>query len=227
MGPAIYRELAARGHRGAPAVRTIGRILERRGALDGGRRMRRPPPPRGWYLPDVAAGRTELDSFDTVEGLTFEGGLRIEVLNVVSLHGGLPGSWPQPLVTAKTVVEVLVEHWRAFGLPAYAQFDNDTVFQGSHHGQDSLGRVVRTCLQLGVTPVFAPPQESGFQAAIENFNGRWHAKVWLRFHHESLADLQQYSARYVAAYRRRAAVRIETTPARRPFPADWRPDLQA
>ena len=44
---AIYRELAARGHRGAPAVRTIGRILERRGALDAGRRMRRPPPPRG------------------------------------------------------------------------------------------------------------------------------------------------------------------------------------
>src|SRR5262249_29963128 len=152
MGPAIYRELAARGHRGAPAVRTIGRILERRGALDGGRRMRRPPPPRGWYLPDVAAGRAELDSFDTVEGLTFEGGLRIEFLNVVSLHGGLPGSWPQPLVTAKTVVEVLVEHWRAFGLPAYAQFDNDTVFQGSHHGQDSLGRVVRTCLRLGGHP---------------------------------------------------------------------------
>ncbi len=146
---AIYREFAARGLGVVPSVRTIGRVLERRGALDAGRRVRRPPPPAGWYLPEVGAGRAELDSFDTVEGLTFEGGLRIEVLNVVSLHGGLPGSWPQPLVTAKTAVEALVEHWREFGLPGYAQFDNDTVFQGSHHGQDSLGRVVRTCLRLG------------------------------------------------------------------------------
>src|SRR5262245_5903498 len=224
---AIHRELAARRLAGVPAVRTIGRILERRGALDGRRRLRRPPPPPGWYLPDCGAGRTELDSFDTVEGLTLDGGRRLEILNVVSLHGGLPGSWPQPLVTAKTVVEALVEHWRHFGLPAYAQFDNDTVFQGSHHGQDSLGRVVRTCLRLGVIPVFAPPQESGFQAAIENFNGRWQAKVWARFHHASLADLQECSRRYIRAYRQRAAVRIETTPARRPFPADWRPDLQA
>ncbi len=200
---AIYRELGARGHAVVPAVRTIGRILERHGVLDAGRRMRRPPPPPGWYLPDVGAGRAELESFDTVEGLTFAGGMRIEVLNVVSLHGGMPGSWPQPLVTAKTAVEALVEHWREFGLPTYAQFDNDTVFQGSHHGQDSLGRVVRTCLQLGVTPVFAPPQESGFQAAVENFNGHWQAKVWARFHHPSLAALHECSRRYIRAYRAR------------------------
>lgn len=224
---AIHREFAAREHGVVPSVRTIGRVLERRGALDGRRRMRRPPPPPGWYLPEWGEGRAELDSFDTIEGLTLEGGLRLEVLNVISLQGGLPGSWPQPLVTAKTAVEALLEHWREFGLPAYAQFDNDTVFQGSHHGQDSLGRVVRTCLQLGVTPVFAPPQESGFQAAVENFNGRWQAKVWARFHHASLAALQECSRRYVHAYRTRAAARIEAAPTRRPFPAAWQPDLQA
>ncbi len=224
---AIYREFAARGHDNVPSVRTIGRVLERRGALDGRRRTRRPPPPPGWYLPEWGEGRAELDSFDTIEGLTLEGGLRLEVLNVISLQGGLPGSWPQPLVTAKTAVEALVEHWQAFGLPAYAQFDNDTVVQGSHHGQESLGRVVRTCLQLGLTPVFAPPQESGFQAAVENFNGRWQAKVWARFHHASLAALQERSRRHVHAYRTRAAVRIEAAPTRRPFPAAWQPDLQA
>lgn len=223
----IHRELVARGHALVPSVRTIGRILERRGALDARRRIRRTPPPPGWYLPEGAVGRGELDSFDIVEGLALVGGLRLEVLNVVSLHGGLPGAWPQTLVTAKTAVEALVEHWREFGRPAYAQFDNDTIFQGGHRGQDVLGRVVRTCLQLDVIPVFAPPQESGFQAAIENFNGRWQAKVWARFHHESLSDLQERSRRYVSAYQTRAAARIEAAPTRRPFPASWQPDLQA
>jgi hypothetical protein len=224
---AIHSELVTRGHAAVPSLRTIGRILERRGALDGGRRIRRNPPPPGWYLPEVAAGRAELDSFDIVEGLALQGGRRIEVLNGVSLHGGLPSAWPQPLVSAKSTVVALLQHWREFGLPAYAQFDNDTIFQGSHSGRDSLGRVIRVCLQLGVTPVFAPPREPGFQAAIENFNGRWQAKVWSRFHHNSLAGLQAQSRRYIRAYRQRAAARIDDAPKRRPFPSPWQPDLQA
>lgn len=42
---AIHRELVARGDGVVPSVRTIGRVLERRGALDAARRVRRPPPP--------------------------------------------------------------------------------------------------------------------------------------------------------------------------------------
>src|SRR3990170_4973548 len=75
-----------------PAIRTIGRILERRGALDRRRRVRRPPPPR----------------------------------------------------------------WREEGLPWYAQFDNDTRFQGPHQFPDVVGRVPRLCLQLGVLPRVHP-----------------------------------------------------------------------
>src|SRR5262245_1507287 len=209
---AIHHALVARAHARSPSVRTIGRILARRGALDAGRRFRRPPPPAGWYLPAVAERGVELDSVDTIEGLALEGGVQLEVLTIVSLHGGLPGAWPHLLVTAKTAVAALIAHWRMFGLPMYAQFDNDTIFTGTHRWRDALGRVVRTCLHLGVTPVFAPPQESGFQAAIENFNGRWHAKVWARFHHDSLATLQARSHRYLRAYRARVATRIESAP---------------
>lgn len=227
---AIHRELVARGPGLGPSVRTIGRILERRGVLDVGRRIRRPPPPPGWYLPEVAVAHAELDSFDIIEGLVLRGGPRLEVLTALSLHGGLPGAWPQPLVTAKTVVEALVQHWRGFGRPVYAQFDNDTVFHGFHGGpraQDVLGRVVRTCLALDVVPVFAPPHESGFQAAIENFNGRWQTKVWARFHHVSLPALQDRSQRYLQAYRHRGAARLDGAPRRRPFPVAWQPALHA
>ncbi len=224
---AIHRELVAQEYPVVPAVRTIGRILGRRGVLDGHARLRRTPPPRGWYLPDVASRQAELDSFDIIEGLALRGGWQLEVLTGISVLGGLPCAWPLDLVSAKLAVECLLEHWQAFGLPTYAQFDNDSIFQGGHHGRDILSRVVRTCLQLRITPVFAPPQEPGFQAAIESFNGRWQVKVWARFYHDSLEALQERSRRYLIALRQRSAERIQSAPERRPFLSPWRPDLQA
>jgi hypothetical protein len=224
---AIHRTLLDRGARDVPVVRTIHRILERRGALDGTRRIRRVPPPPGWYLPEVATGRAELDSFDFVEGLVIQGGPHVEVLTGVSLHGGLIGSWPGPIFTAAATMATILTHWRAVGLPDYAQFDNDTRFQGPHQHRDVVSRVMRLCLNLGVTPVFAPPREHGFQNAIENLNGRWQQKVWGRFHHESLTALQACSDRFVAATRLRRAARVEAAPARPCVPATGHLDLQA
>ena len=225
---AIQQALRAQGLADPPSVRTIHRILQRRGALDGRHRVRRPPPPRGWYRPDLAHGRVELDSFDSVEGLALQGGLQVEALNGVSLHGGLPVSWPVLApVTAKRAVASLVEHWREVGLPRYAQFDNDMIFQGTHRYPDALGRVIRACLGLGVAPVFVPPTEMGFQAAIESYNGWWQARVWLRFRHASVADLCDRSGRHVTALRQHRRARIEAAPERRPFPTGWKLDLQA
>lgn len=163
-----------------PSVRTIGRILARRGQLDRKARVRRPPPQRGWYLPVLAAKQAELDSFDIVEGLVIKGGTDVEVLNAISLHGGLIGSWPQGTFTSPEVIESLIAHWQPHGLPSYVQFDNAPLFQGPITYADTLGRVVRFCLQLGVTPVFSPPRETGFQAAIESYNARWQTQVWQR-----------------------------------------------
>jgi len=223
---AIHWELIRRRRRNIPSVRTIGRILDRRGALDGRKRTRRPAPPPGWYLPKLARRRAELDSFDIVEGLVIQGGYGVEVLNGISLHGALVASWPRAKIAAKTVLNALVEHWREFGLPDYAQFDNDTVFQGPHAHPDTVGRVARLCLSLGVTVVFAPPRETGFQAAIESYNGRWQAKVWNRFRFESRRQLLSQSNKYVTAVRRRAVARIDAAPPRRPFPEPWTLNLQ-
>jgi hypothetical protein len=144
---AILASLRARGVEPRPAERTVSRILRRRGVLDGRHRVRWPPPPPGWYLREVARRRRELDSVDVVEGLVIKGGPQVEVRNAVALQGGLVASWPRgERVTAKFVVECLVEHWRQFGLPGYAQFDYDTVFQGPHVHPDVVGRVSRLCL---------------------------------------------------------------------------------
>jgi putative transposase len=225
---AIRDVLDSRGIQPLPALRTINRILHRRGVLDGQIRVRRPPPPRGWYLPEVARRGGELDSFDIVEGLVIREGPHVEVLNGVSLHGGLVASWPRgESVTAKFVVDCLVEHWRQFGLPHYAQFDNDPIFQGTHAHPDAVGRVSRLCLSLGVAPVFVPPREPGFQAAIEGYNGSWQARVWARFEHADVDGLVDRSSRHAAALHRHRADRIESAPPRRAFPKRWRLDLQA
>jgi len=223
----IHAELVAQEVEAVPCERTIYRILERRGALDGKRRVRRTPPPPGWYLPPVAAGKAELDQFDIIEGLKIKAGPLVEVVSAISLHGGLVASWPTQGVKARLVRECLVQHWRQWGRPDYAQFDNDTVFQGPHQHRDVVGSVSRLCLGLGVVPVFAPPRETGFQAAIEAYNGRWQAKVWARFHHESLDALCDRSARYVAAHRRRTLPRRDGAPERTPLPRDWNLDLQS
>jgi hypothetical protein len=223
----LREALRAQGIAAVPSVRTINRILARRGALDGRKRTRRPPPPRGWYLPELARAEVELDSFDIVEGLVIKDGPQIEVLNGVSLHGGRTVSWPTVApVTAEVTVTALTEHWRALGLPGYAQFDNDKIFHGTPRYPDALGRVVRLCLSLAVVPVFVPPREMGFQAMIESYNGWWQTRVWSRFEHQDLTQLQGRSDRHVQALRQQRAARIETAPDRRPFPAHWQLSLK-
>src|SRR5271169_2030974 len=210
-----------------PSRRTIGRILQRRGILDGRHRVRRPPPPIGWYLPRLASECSELDSFDTIEGLRIRGGTEFGVLTGISVHGGVTSCYPRQSITAAVVVQLLIARWREFGLPDYAQFDNALIFLGPSQYPDAVGQVIRTCLRLGVIPVFAPPREPGFQNAVESLNARWQAKVWKRFEHASLPDLQLPSGRWLAATALRYAARAERAPARRPFPANFVNDLQA
>jgi len=224
---AIHRALLDGQVPNPPCIRTIGRILERRGALERRGRMRHPAPPRGWYLPDLAGKTAELDQFDIIEGLVIKDGPQVEVLTSVSVHSRLVAAWPTAGLSTYHARTCLLEHWSTWGLPTYAQFDNDTVFQGPHQHADTVGSVSRLCLSLGVVPVFVPPREMGFQGIIENFNGRWQAKVWTRFQHESLTALQNQSDCYISAHRRRTAALQEAAPQRRPCPTCWQLDLQA
>ena len=209
-----------------PSVRTIGRILCRHGLMDRQRRVRRAAPPPGWYLPRVAQGLAELDAFDVVEDLRLENFGLFQVFTTRSLWGPLTEAWPAPVASTSFVLEALMAHWQRHGLPAFAQFDNDVRFQGGHNHPDVIGRVMRLCLALGVTPVFAPPLETGFQAMIENFNGLWQQKVWERFHHETLAALVTASQRFTHAYRLHLTRRTDHQPPRPPFPKNWQLDWQ-
>lgn len=210
-----------------PSRITIYRVLARHGALDGVHRQRRPAPPKGWYLPDLACGQAELDSFDFIEDLKIAGGPLVDVLTGTSLHGALAEAWVMARPSARATLQALLERWRRDGLPTYAQFDNAMIFQGAHQFADTVGRISRLCLALGVVPVFAPPREPGFQNAIEGFNALWQSKVWQRHHCPDVATLAAVSARYITAYRAKTATRRETAPKRRRFPKGFKLNLGA
>ena len=212
---AIRHALQAETHR-PPSEAAINRALARLGLQDGVRRIRRPAPPKGWYLPAVAAGRAEIDCFDFIEDLKIADGPLIDVLTAKSVHGALADAWPMAHMSAAAAVSCLIERWQRDGLPSYAQFDNGTVFQGAHQFADTVGRISRLCLQLNVIPVFVPPLEHGMQNVVESFNALWQAKVWLRYRMSSLAQLQMRSGFYIGAHR--ARVRAEAAPARQSMP---------
>ena len=224
---AIQRTLQFELANAGPSLATINRVLSRHGLHDGIRRIRRPAPPKGWYLPEVAAGRAEVDCFDFIEDLRIAEGPLIGVLTAKSLHGSLTDAWILLQLSAKGSVPCLLGRWQRDGLPAYAQFDNDTVFQGAHQFPDAVGRISRLCLALGVIPVFVPPLEHGMQNTIESFNGLWQAKVWQRYHVGSASELQARSDAYIAAHRARSCQAAEAAPPRRPMPKDFELDLHA
>lgn len=224
---AIEAALKSAGEAELPSLATINRTLARHGMLDRARRVRRPAPPRGWYLPEVAAGRAEVDCFDWIEDLKIAEGPLIQALMGTALWGGQVNAWPEFRITTDAVLSRLCERWTELGLPECAQFDNDAVFQGAHQFADTVGRVSRLCLALGVTPVFAPPREPGFQNAIEGFNGLWQAKVWQRHHFQDFEQLLAINARYITAHRARSAARRDHAPSRRPFPQGFRFDPRA
>ena len=213
--------------RKAPSEATVNRVLSRQGLQDGARRIRRPAPPPGWYLPQVAAGRAELDCFDFIEDLKIAEGPLVDALTAKSLHGALPDAWILRRKSARGTAPRLLKRWQREGAPGYAQFDNDTVFQGAHQFPHAVGRISRLCTQLNVIPVFVPPLEHGMQNSIESFNALWQAKVWQRHRVGSVRELQRRSDQYIAARRLRTQALAEAAPRRRPVPKGFKLNLHA
>ena len=214
---AIHRGLVAAG-KPAPCDRTIARILARHGVARL-QRQRRPAPPPGWYLPTLAAAQAELDSFDFVEGLAFRGHSHFDALTTISLWGSLSSVWILPAgAKGPRTRQLIAAHWRKWGLPGYIQFDNDSIFQGSHGHPAHLGRIVHFCLCLGVIPIFTPPREQGFQNKLESFNAYWQQKVWQRRHFHDHGQLVRFNAAFVRAHQAKHAARRDAAPPRSAFP---------
>lgn len=102
-----------------------------------------------------------------------------------------------------------------------------------HSGGDFMPalyrRVVRTCLQLEVTPIFAPPYSHGPQNAVEGMNSHWQKKVWERYEFTTVQEIQDRADEYSRAWNGKKRIRTAQAPPRREsvelLNPSWKPDL--
>ncbi|MDR1268336.1 MAG: hypothetical protein LBK82_02315 [Planctomycetaceae bacterium] len=218
---AIRHEMDTRGCKVLLSRATINRVLQRNGMLDGKHRKRITPPPKGWYLPNNEEQTAELDQFDYIKECYLKGGQVVHILNGISLYSGLVYSKPVLRMTAENTVQGMMEHWREVGVPEYVQFDKGTVFHGLNH-PDSIGSVSKLCLSLGVIPIFVPPREFGFQAAVESYNGRWERAVWNRFTFKNIKEIQTQSDLYVHAVKEKIETKTRLAAERKMINKNWK-----
>ena len=217
-----------------PSRATIHRVLARRERsmlTTGGEG----PPPKGWYLPALAQGAAELDSFDFIEDL------KSRVDRCLGAHrherawgpgGRLDHGAERRKAHARSPVGTLatrgVAHLRAVrqrhDLPGGTSF------------VDTVGRISRLCLALEIIPVFARRASLGSRTRLKALTpfGRQGLATPL------LSRCRKPRSRLAAVYRRlscqnRPATRKCSSPPpvsqafptrpRRPAPGD--PDLPA
>jgi hypothetical protein len=72
-----------------------------------------------------------------------------------------------------------------------------------------------------VIPIFVPPHEFGFQAAIESDNGRWERAVWNRFNFKNINEIQIQSDRDLNAVKEKIETKIELENSRKFIDKNW------
>ena len=183
---------------GAPARRTIERILRR-----AGRTTHVAPPlthERGGapYPAPHADGPGDLQQTDMVGPRhlrTARGPVGFFAFHTVDVAGGGAATWQGPDKSAESFCRYLAEvAWRRLGLPLVWQVDNETALAG-FPGRP-FTQPIRLALLFGVEVRFIPPGEPGRNADIESFNALWQARVLRRFATPSLARLATVSDRF-------------------------------
>jgi hypothetical protein len=71
---------------------------------------------------------------------------------------------------ADLICQQLIRFWKTAGVPDFLQMDNDLSFWGSLVRPEAVGKIIRLCLSLDVTPVFIPLSEPWRNGVVEHFN---------------------------------------------------------
>jgi putative transposase len=187
----------------APSLRSISRVLERRGLVT---RQRGPYVPKGVAYPTLPADRAgQVHQTDFVGPCYVRGPVRFFGLHSVDLATGRCGVQRVANRSSQPTLDALWAIWRRLGIPDHQQVDNAMVFYGSRTHPRGMGPLIRLCLASQVEPWFIPPAEPWRNGVIEKFNHIWAQRGPLSRDVSSLATLdagnQVFETRHNAHYR--------------------------
>lgn len=191
MGAAtIQAELKALHAMPLPGLRTIERILHRRGMtnppLRTARRLN-----RSEYPAPLAEDSNQLHQVDFVGPIYLKG--QHQRWYICVCKDVFDGAVYLKLVSSRKMDQVLlllIEAWQQLGLPDQVQFDNARELAGWGNAARSLSRVIRLCLYLHVRPIFIPPGRPQHNGSVENFNG-WFQPLLFQNTFKRPADLRR------------------------------------
>jgi len=191
---AIRWELEALGRYPRPSVRTISRILGRRGLI-----RRRPGryQPRGKPYPQLVGDRAgAVHQSDFVGPRFLTGPIRFYSLNSVDLGTGRCAVQPMLQRSGQHVVDALWATWCRLGMPHHQQVDNEMVFYGSPAHPRGMGSLIRLCLHHDIEAWFIPLGEPWRNGVVEKFNHHWDDKLLRRIPMASAEDLRRESLQF-------------------------------
>ncbi len=161
-----------------PSVRTINRILARRGLTH--RRTGRYVP-KGKAYPALAADRANhVHQVDFLGPCYLRGPVRFWSLNTVDVVTGRCATEPVQSRASQPTVDALWATWHRLGLPEHVQADNEMVFYGSPAHPRGMGPLIRLCLATGIEPWFIPLGEPWRNGVVEKFNDHYGSKFLAR-----------------------------------------------
>lgn len=146
-----------------PSVATINRILRKHGMT---RKKVKYQKSGVEYL--ELPMNTQL--MDLIGPRYLRGGKRYYLLTIISNDTRHAGVYPIPSKSGYNITQSVISFWKSYSVPDFLQMDNELSFKGSNRHPRGLGMLLRTALELDVTPIFIPVREPWRNGVVERFN---------------------------------------------------------
>lgn len=174
-----------------PSLRTIDRILHRRGLTN--RRTGRYEA-KGTKYPALPSGvPNQTQQLDLVGPCYLAGPVRFYSLHTVDTAINRCGIEPMPSKAAQSILSAVYGAWLRMGIPQNLQVDNEMAFFGSAQHPRSMGPLIRLCLSYGVELWFIPPAEPWRNGVVEKFNDHYQQRFLARIRMTTMKQLKKES----------------------------------
>ena len=191
----IQKEWCRRYPEPAPSLSTIQRVFKRHHLT-----IQAPKPSHWVYRPHPLA--TSPNAVQATDIITrwITGGEVVQTFNTVDIYSNDAFSTSHAHKTAAAACDHLLYTWQHLGVPAVAQFDNESAFSGGNHPW-VLGKVVRLCLYMGIDVLFIPLGEADYNSPVETFNHLWAQRFWGLHQFTRRRDVSRVQPTFLTWYR--------------------------